>query len=145
MVRLDAYIGLLTKSKERLEQKFTALESVLTTWRLQRTFAVDSSTPFVFCHVRTRRPRLTELDDIVDVFKDEGVELILFLCIADRYKRMFYLSKRVTMETTCTALLQRHGNVTTDLENLDNNVVVDWRGCMVVWPDKRTVTEVHEC
>lgn len=71
LVRLDAYVSLLTKSKQRLEQTFTDLESVLTRWRSQQTGAVDNRTPTVFCCVRTRRPMLTEVDHIEVVFKDE--------------------------------------------------------------------------
>lgn len=48
LVRLNAYVGLLMKSKEILEQKCTELYSLLMTWRRQRTGAVDSRTPSVF-------------------------------------------------------------------------------------------------
>lgn len=73
-----AYSGLLMKSEEFLEQKNAGLESLLTTWRHQQTGALDISIPSEFCHLHTLHPVLRELQDILAVFKDEGVQVTLF-------------------------------------------------------------------
>lgn len=73
LVRLDCYVSLLTKSKYRLKQKCTEMNTTLTTLRRQRTGAVDSTTCSAFCCTRTRRAVLMEVNDIVALFKYEGV------------------------------------------------------------------------
>lgn len=64
---------------------------------------------------------------------------------AEVCKSIFLLSKHVTTERTWGALLQRQSDLRTDIENLDNTVVVDWRGHMVVCHKERRGREAEEC
>lgn len=57
---------------------------------------------------------------------------------------MFHLEKRVTTETTWEALLRQHVNLTRDIENIDNTIVVNCRRFTIVCPQERTGTEVED-
>lgn len=66
-------------------------------------------------------------------------------CFENVYKRMFHLAERVTTGTKWEALLKLQVDVTTNIENLDNTIIFDWCGCMVVCPKDRAGTEVEYC
>lgn len=61
LVCLDTCVGLLKKGRERIEQTCTELESVLMTWKRQRSGVVDSRKPSQFCYVSTGNALLMEV------------------------------------------------------------------------------------
>lgn len=124
-VLLDACVALLNNSKEFLEQKCTDLEITKTTCRLQRTFMGNGKARSLFCSTLTRQPVINDVDNILQIFKNEGIQVTVLLCFTDVYNRMFHVAKRVPTGTTWDAFLRQEVIISTDVKNIDNTVVAD--------------------
>lgn len=65
-------------------------------------------------------------------------------CFAYIYRRMFHLSKRVTTGTSGNALLQQKVDLTTDIDNIDITIVLDFRYFTEMFSGERTEMELDD-
>lgn len=65
------------------------------TWRRQRIGMGSGNARSVLRSARTRRPVMTNVDDIPAMLKDEGVQLTFITCFKEIDNLIFHLAKRV--------------------------------------------------
>lgn len=125
VVRLDAYLGLLKKSNDRLKRKYAELEITLSIFHRHPLCAANSNQNYVFQTQCRRRLVTTDVDKIANMLKEDIIQPTLLPCFSEVQNRMFHLANLTTTKKW-EALCQDVGPETA-IEDIDSTVLGDWR------------------